>query len=63
VFIPSQGYSGTLRYLGPIDGKQGTWAGVELDEVGKGKNGGSVGGKAYFACPANTGLFLAPSKV
>ncbi|KAJ1807995.1 hypothetical protein LPJ75_004676, partial [Coemansia sp. RSA 2598] len=63
VFIPVQGLRGTLRYLGPIDGKQGTWAGVELDEVGKGKNDGTVAGKSYFACLPNTGLFLVPSKV
>ncbi|KAJ1889998.1 hypothetical protein LPJ66_007726 [Kickxella alabastrina] len=63
VFIPLQGLQGRLRYLGPIDGKQGTWAGVELDEVGKGKNDGTAAGKVYFACPKNTGLFLAPSKV
>ncbi|KAJ1671875.1 hypothetical protein GGF38_000474, partial [Coemansia sp. RSA 25] len=63
VFIPSQELRGTLRFLGPIDGKQGTWAGIELDEVGKGKNDGSVAGKSYFACPPNTGIFAAPSKV
>ncbi|KAJ2754617.1 hypothetical protein GGI19_002271 [Coemansia pectinata] len=63
VFIPLQNLRGTLRFLGPIDGKQGTWAGVELDEVGKGKNDGSVAGKSYFVCPPNTGIFAAPSKV
>ncbi|KAJ2378866.1 hypothetical protein IW150_000533 [Coemansia sp. RSA 2607] len=63
VYIPAQELRGTLRYLGPIDGKQGTWAGVELDEIGKGKNDGTVAGKVYFACPSNTGLFLVPSKV
>ncbi|KAJ2219205.1 hypothetical protein IWW45_009379, partial [Coemansia sp. RSA 485] len=63
VFIPVQGLRGTLRYLGPIDGKQGTWAGVELEEAGKGKNDGSVAGKSYFTCLPNTGLFLVPSKV
>ncbi|KAJ2814621.1 hypothetical protein FBU31_007227, partial [Coemansia sp. 'formosensis'] len=63
VFIPSQNIRGTLRFLGPIDGKQGTWAGIELDEVGKGKNDGSVAGKSYFVCPPNTGIFAAPSKV
>ncbi|KAJ2747815.1 hypothetical protein GGI20_000110 [Coemansia sp. BCRC 34301] len=63
VFIPSQGLRGTLRFLGPIDGKQGSWAGIELDEVGKGKNDGSVAGKSYFVCPPSTGIFAAPSKV
>ncbi|KAJ1953476.1 hypothetical protein EC988_002973, partial [Linderina pennispora] len=63
VFIPSMSLSGTLRFLGAIDGKQGMWAGVELDEQGKGKNDGSAGGKAYFSCPPKTGLFLVHSKV
>lgn len=35
---------GTLRYVGPIDSKQGTWAGIELDDVSQGKNDGSVQG-------------------
>ncbi|KAJ1931988.1 hypothetical protein FBU59_006523, partial [Linderina macrospora] len=63
VFIPSMSLSGTLRFLGTIDGKQGMWAGVELDEQGKGKNDGSAGGKAYFSCAPKTGLFLTHSKV
>ncbi|KAJ2197795.1 hypothetical protein IW144_002237 [Coemansia sp. RSA 522] len=63
VFIPTQGLHGTLRFLGPIDGKQGTWAGVELDEVGTGKNDGTVAGKTYFSCAQNTGIFVAPSKI
>jgi CAP-Gly domain-containing linker protein 1 len=37
---------GILRYLGEIDGKPGTWAGVELtgEFKGRGKNDGSVAG-------------------
>ncbi|KAJ1870367.1 hypothetical protein LPJ55_004718 [Coemansia sp. RSA 990] len=63
VVIPTQGLKGTLRYLGPIVGKQGAWAGVELDEAGTGKNNGTVAGKSYFSCPPNTGIFVAPSKI
>ncbi|KAJ2725720.1 hypothetical protein GGI07_001088 [Coemansia sp. Benny D115] len=63
IIAQQNGLCGTLRYIGPIDGKQGTWAGVELDEVGKGKNDGSVAGKSYFVCPPATGLFVAPSKI
>lgn len=46
VRIESLGFEGVLRYLGPIDGKPGQWAGVELSGgfAGKGKNNGTVGG-------------------
>jgi len=46
VRIESLGMEGTLRYLGPIEGKPGIWAGVELNPgfVGKGKNDGTVNG-------------------
>jgi CAP-Gly domain-containing linker protein 1 len=38
--------TGTLRFLGGVEGKAGTWAGVELDDefAGRGKNDGSVQG-------------------
>lgn len=46
VRIESLGFEGTLRFLGEIEGKAGTFAGVELGGgfAGKGKNDGSVGG-------------------
>jgi CAP-Gly domain-containing linker protein 1 len=48
VRIESLGYDGVLRYIGEIEGKDGTFAGVELGGglVGKGKNDGSVGRSA-----------------
>ena len=55
---------GTLRYIGPTSYKEGTWAGIELDEYsldGKlqyGKNDGSVGGVRYFACKPGKGIFV-----
>lgn len=38
--------TGTLRFIGGVEGKAGTWAGVELDDefAGRGKNDGSVQG-------------------
>lgn len=38
--------TGTLRFVGPVDGKSGEWAGVQLDDhfAGRGKNDGSVQG-------------------
>lgn len=46
VRISGSGMEGTLRYLGKIEGKDGIWAGVELDEgfAGKGRNDGTVDG-------------------
>jgi dynactin complex subunit len=46
VRIDSQGFEGTLRYLGEVQGKEGIFAGVELNPgfAGRGKNDGSVDG-------------------
>ncbi|POY70946.1 hypothetical protein BMF94_6034 [Rhodotorula taiwanensis] len=57
--------TGTLRFVGPVDGKSGEWAGVQLDDhfAGRGKNDGSVQGQQYFACPPQCGLFLPLAKV
>ncbi|KAG1762239.1 hypothetical protein EDD22DRAFT_953319 [Suillus occidentalis] len=65
VRIESLGFEGCLRYVGEIDGKSGLWAGVELSGgfSGKGKNDGSVGGKQYFVCPPNCGVFVATTKL
>jgi hypothetical protein len=35
---------GIVRFIGPTQFKAGTWAGIELDTVGLGKNDGSVDG-------------------
>lgn len=65
VRIESLGFEGGLKYIGEIDGKSGLWAGVELSGgfSGKGKNDGSVGGKQYFVCPPNCGVFVATAKL
>ncbi|KAH7097082.1 hypothetical protein BKA62DRAFT_833506 [Auriculariales sp. MPI-PUGE-AT-0066] len=65
VRVESLGMEGTLRYLGPIDGKPGTFAGVELSPgfAGHGKNDGSVNGVAYFTCPPKCGVFVVPTKL
>ncbi|KAG1848637.1 hypothetical protein C8R48DRAFT_663471 [Suillus tomentosus] len=65
VRIESLGFEGCLRFIGEIDGKSGLWAGVELSGgfSGKGKNDGSVGGKQYFVCPPNCGVFVATAKL
>ncbi|CAL8106712.1 unnamed protein product [Calicophoron daubneyi] len=58
----SGGRTGTLRFLGSTEFSGGEWAGVELDEP-LGKNDGSVGGKRYFTCKPNFGLFISTNKV
>ncbi|KAL7311420.1 hypothetical protein PS15m_009188 [Mucor circinelloides] len=64
VTIPAlDNMTGTLRFVGSVDGKPGIFAGIELDEKGKGKNDGSVQGKRYFTCSAKSGLFIAVEKV
>jgi hypothetical protein len=42
--ILENGTTGTLRYLGETSFKKGSWAGIELDELGTGKNSGIVNG-------------------
>ncbi|TFK54653.1 outer arm dynein light chain 1 [Heliocybe sulcata] len=37
---------GTVRYVGPVDGTQGVWLGVEWDDPARGKHDG----KRYFTC-------------
>jgi tubulin-folding cofactor B len=55
-------HRGVVRYVGRRDGVAGHWVGAELDEA-FGKNNGSLGGKAYFECEENHGIFVRPNKV
>ncbi|KAJ9116924.1 hypothetical protein QFC22_004582 [Naganishia vaughanmartiniae] len=59
VRINSMGFEGIVRWIGKVDGKDGKWAGVELDRqfVGFGKNDGTVSGKRYFHCETLGGVF------
>ncbi|KAI8974135.1 hypothetical protein BDB01DRAFT_807719 [Pilobolus umbonatus] len=56
-------YYGVIRYVGSTHFKSGTWAGIELDTAGSGKNDGSVEGKRYFHCSSKSGIFIPVSKV
>jgi hypothetical protein len=51
-------YLATVRYIGPVDGQSGEWAGLEWDDPTRGKHDGSTGGRRYFQCPANAGSFV-----
>lgn len=42
--VKANSYSGVVRFIGTTQFKTGTWAGIELDIAGTGKNDGSVEG-------------------
>ena len=63
---PNPPLEGVVLYLGPVDFADGDWVGVRLtgSSVGKGKNDGTVQGRAYFKnCPPNGGTFVRASQV
>lgn len=51
VRIGSMGFEGIIRYIGPVEGKVGKYAGVELDRgfIGKGKNDGTYQGSVKYS--------------
>lgn len=56
---------GTIRFIGSVDGKKGTFAGVELasEYAARGKNSGDVQGKYYFNTTVEgSGIFLPVDK-
>ncbi|EGD75075.1 hypothetical protein PTSG_06731 [Salpingoeca rosetta] len=55
---------GTVRYVGQVQGAQGTWYGIEWDDPSRGKHDGSHKGVKYFACShATGGSFVKEKKV
>ncbi|KAK0673257.1 hypothetical protein QBC41DRAFT_352707 [Cercophora samala] len=57
--------TGTIRFIGSVTGRKGTFVGVELhpDFAGRGKNSGDVDNVFYFRTKdPNTGIFLPISK-
>lgn len=57
---------GTVRYLGPVFGSKDEtriYAGVEWDELGRGKHNGTSDGKQYFTCPEGQGSFIHPKRI
>jgi hypothetical protein len=56
----------TVRYVGPVDGQEGIWVGVEWDDSSRGKHDGATGGKRYFYCcstASTAGSFVRINKV
>ncbi|SPN97106.1 related to Tip elongation protein 1 [Cephalotrichum gorgonifer] len=59
------GMQGTVRFIGPVQGKKGTFAGVELlsEFAARGKNNGDVDGVSYFTPSVpGAGMFLPAGK-
>jgi predicted nucleic acid-binding Zn-ribbon protein len=60
VMVPGDMH-GTVKFIGPVAGKKGTFAGVQLatEYAGRGKNSGEVDGKHYFRTTIpGSGIFL-----
>ncbi|KAK3523426.1 hypothetical protein QTP86_032731 [Hemibagrus guttatus] len=62
VEVIGKGQRGTVAYVGATLFASGKWVGVILDEP-KGKNDGTVQGKAYFTCKENHGIFVRQSQI
>lgn len=65
ITIPNTGRA-VLRYIGPVQGKSGRFAGIELvgDNAVLGKNSGDVNGVEYFKTKQpGAGLFMAYDKL
>ena len=45
----------TVRYVGPVAEKPGTWLGVEWDDPKRGKHNGIHNGVEYFKCACPIG--------
>src|SRR4051794_37208173 len=59
------GMFGVVKFIGSVDGKKGTFAGVELasEYAPRGKNSGDVEGKHYFRTSIpGSGIFLPVDK-
>lgn len=52
--------TGTVKYIGPVEGHQGLWIGVDWDS-GEGRHDGSLNGTRYFHAQEETsGSFVRP---
>lgn len=49
-FSATSGCLGTIKYVGPVNGTQGVWYGVEWDDPKRGKHDGVKDGYQYFTC-------------
>ena len=57
--ISIKGDLGTVKWIGELPGKEGTWFGIEWDDPARGKHGGELEGTSYFTTRHPTsGSFL-----
>lgn len=47
--VESNGYFGTICYIGEVPPAKGTWLGVDWDDPTRGKHNGTHEGKKYFS--------------
>src|SRR5215208_2558875 len=47
-------HGATIRYVGPVEGQDGVWVGLEWDDPTRGKHDGSHSGTRYFSCLRNS---------
>lgn len=62
VFVKDKNLEGVVKFVGTTHFAPGKWIGIHLAEP-KGKNNGSIQGKAYFTCPDNCGLFVRQNQI
>lgn len=43
-------HAGSVRWVGAVEGKEGTYVGVEWDDDARGRHDGVVAGTRYFEC-------------
>ncbi|PXF49949.1 Tubulin-specific chaperone E [Gracilariopsis chorda] len=57
--IQYEGDRGTVRYVGPLQGRGDTvWVGIEWDRAERGKHNGTVDGVKYFECENESGSLI-----
>ncbi|KAL4529327.1 hypothetical protein Ndes2526A_g04121 [Nannochloris sp. 'desiccata'] len=47
-------HGATIRYVGPVEGQDGVWVGLEWDDPTRGKHDGRHSGTRYFSCLRHT---------
>ncbi|XP_014272429.1 dynactin subunit 1 isoform X4 [Halyomorpha halys] len=62
VEVTGKNVQGEVAYVGSTMFASGKWIGIILDEP-KGKNNGTIQGKAYFHCKDNYGMFVRQSQL